>query len=72
MKQIILFSLSIYQTIIAPLLHQLGLKTTCRYEKTCSAYAKDVIGDYGVMKGSLLTVKRIASCSPFTQIYATS
>jgi len=73
MKTSILFLLTIYQRIGSPLLHQLlGQKNMCRYEKSCSEYAKEVIGNHGVLQGSFLAVKRLLSCSSFTQSYATN
>ncbi len=52
MKTLVLFLLTGYQNIISPLLHQLlGQRTMCRYEVTCSAYAKEVISKYGILTG---------------------
>jgi putative component of membrane protein insertase Oxa1/YidC/SpoIIIJ protein YidD len=32
-------------------------------EKSCSEYAVDVIEEYGIIRGGLLSVKRILSCN---------
>ncbi|NOY64356.1 MAG: membrane protein insertion efficiency factor YidD, partial [Nitrospirae bacterium] len=32
---------------------------------TCSEYSKEAINKYGVLKGLLLTLKRILKCHPF-------
>ena len=37
----------------------------CRYQPTCSAYAIDAIKSHGPLHGTLLAVKRIASCHPW-------
>lgn len=37
----------------------------CRFRPTCSQYTYDAINKYGVMKGSWLGAKRIASCNPW-------
>lgn len=71
MKTFVLFILKTYQVIISPLIHQLlGQKTLCRYEVSCSKFAKDAISNDGVVKGSMLAIKRFLSCQPFTKSYA--
>lgn len=71
MKTLLLLLLKGYQVILSPLLHQLmGQSTMCRYEITCSAYAKDVIIKHGAFKGSMLALKRFFSCQPFVKPYA--
>ena len=42
----------------------------CRYypqELSCSEYTVEVIEKYGIMKGSLLAIKRIASCNSWSK-----
>ncbi len=36
----------------------------CKYIPTCSNYAITVINDFGVIKGSILAIKRILRCNP--------
>lgn len=36
----------------------------CRYQPTCSAYALEALETHGAIKGSWLTMKRIARCHP--------
>ncbi len=51
------FFILFYQIVISP------LKTPCcRFQPTCSEYAKIAIQRYGFFKGSLLTCKRILKC----------
>ncbi len=38
----------------------------CRYSPTCSEYSVDVIEKYGIIKGGVLSLKRIASCNSWT------
>lgn len=38
---------------------------TCRYYPTCSAYTKEAIMKYGIIKGGFMGVKRICRCHPF-------
>jgi putative membrane protein insertion efficiency factor len=40
----------------------------CRHSPTCSQYAKEQIGNRGLMIGGLLSMKRLLSCHPFAKI----
>lgn len=50
----------IYQWVISPI-----LPNSCRYEPTCSNYAIEAIRRCGVIKGTYLGARRIASCHPW-------
>ena len=54
--------LRIYRVAISPALGQ-----ACRYEPTCSVYAQQAIQRFGVLRGSLLAVRRILRCHPFAR-----
>ena len=58
MKKIVLFLISIYQTISR------HTPPVCRFYPTCSEYTKQAIIKYGVLKGSWLGFKRILRCHP--------
>ena len=49
----------IYQTLISPL-----LPSTCRFSPTCSEYSKQSLIKHGLIKGSILSIKRILKCNP--------
>ncbi len=49
----------IYQYIISPI-----FPATCRYAPTCSHYTVEALKEWGPIKGTYLSVKRIASCHP--------
>lgn len=38
----------------------------CRFRPTCSEYSLEAFENYGLLKGMLLSIKRIASCHPFS------
>jgi putative membrane protein insertion efficiency factor len=38
---------------------------TCGYSPTCSEYAHEAIGKYGLVKGMWLGAKRILRCTPW-------
>lgn len=54
-----LFLIKIYQNFISPI-----TPATCRYQPTCSHYAKEALQVHGVFKGGWLATKRIFSCHP--------
>ena len=37
----------------------------CRYEPTCSEFGYEAVGKYGLLRGSLMTAKRILRCTPW-------
>jgi putative membrane protein insertion efficiency factor len=49
----------IYQWIISPIL---GPK--CRFTPTCSHYTAEALQKHGLIKGGLLSLKRIIKCRP--------
>ena len=59
MKKILLSIINIYQKIPGP------WHASCRHIPTCSNYAKEAITEYGAIKGSFLSIKRILRCNPF-------
>ena len=48
-----------YKFLISPFLGQ-----SCRYLPTCSEYSIDALKEFGLLKGSFLSIKRILSCHP--------
>jgi len=64
MRRIIVYPflliIKFYQIIISPL-----LPSTCRYSPTCSEYTKLSLIKYGIIKGSILSFKRIIKCNPW-------
>ena len=51
--------IKVYQIVISPY-----LGNNCRYLPTCSEYFIDSLKEYGVVKGTLIGIKRILSCHP--------
>ena len=49
-----------YKYIISPL-----IGPSCRYLPTCSDYCIEALKTYGLLKGLLLSLKRILSCNPW-------
>ncbi len=55
-----IYIIKFYQYFISPL-----LGSRCRYLPTCSEYYIESLRVHGLIKGSILGVKRIFSCHPF-------
>lgn len=56
----ILGTIKVYQTLISPI-----TPSTCRFQPTCSHYAKEAILTHGIVKGGLYAIKRIFRCHPW-------
>lgn len=39
----------------------------CRHYPSCSEYAKQSIGKFGLIKGGYLGIRRVIKCNPFTE-----
>lgn len=61
MKRLLLKLIDLYQKT------PLSSHKRCKYIPTCSEYAKIAITRYGAFKGSLLSIKRIFKCNPFSK-----
>ncbi len=60
MKYVVLDLLSIYKAVVSPF-----LPPACRFEPTCSEYARQAVDKYGAARGTWMGVKRILRCQPF-------
>jgi len=71
LRKVIASLITLYQKTISPdhgFLKSFYPYGFCRHTPTCSAYAKDAFLSYGILRGGLLTVKRIGSCNPWTKL----
>lgn len=55
------FLIKVYRYAISPI-----LPSSCRFYPSCSEYAIEALGKYGLLRGSWLTLKRIARCHPLS------
>ena len=66
-RKIVVELISIYQKTLSPdhgLLKIFFPQGNCRYQPTCSEYAKEAVYRYGVIKGLYLGSKRVGRCHP--------
>lgn len=52
----------LYQILISPL-----FPPSCKFEPTCSNYFIEALQEYGIFKGSVMGIKRILRCNPFSK-----
>lgn len=60
MKFLVLDLLGVYKAIVSPF-----LPPACRFEPTCSEYAREAVEKYGTLRGTWMGLKRILRCQPF-------
>lgn len=66
-KKAMLVSIVLYQRYVSPdhsMWRTAFPRGVCRFEPTCSEYAKQAITHYG-WKGCALAARRVARCHPF-------
>ncbi len=57
----------LYRYIISPLLHLVaGPGYGCRFVPSCSHYTEQAIQQLGYLRGTVLGLKRIMRCNPFS------
>ena len=60
MRWLLIGLVDLYRKFVSPLLPPL-----CRYQPSCSAYAKEALQRHGAIKGTLLAIWRVLRCNPF-------
>ena len=65
MKKILIRIIEFYKKSISPWFESHGVH--CKYEPTCSEYTRQALEKYGALKGTLLGIKRILKCNPFSK-----
>lgn len=63
MRRIFIAAIKVYKYMLSPIVSSLG--GNCRHYPSCSAYAAEAIGRYGVGRGTWLAAKRILRCNPW-------
>jgi putative membrane protein insertion efficiency factor len=61
LRKVLVLPIRFYRYFLSPL-----FPARCRFFPTCSAYAHEAILQYGIVKGGLLALFRIARCAPWS------
>lgn len=59
-SRIVIALLDFYKRFVSPLLPR-----ACRFEPTCSVYARQAIAKHGLARGGALALRRLTRCHPF-------
>ncbi len=62
MKYLALGLLRLYKFVLSPL-----LPAACRYQPTCSDYAREAVERHGALRGTVMAARRLARCHPFRE-----
>ena len=54
--------LDLYKRFVSPI-----LPPACRFEPTCSVYAREAIARHGLARGAGLALKRLVRCQPWNR-----
>ena len=65
MKKILIWLIKQYQNHISKWLTSKNIN--CKFYPTCSEYTKQAIKKYGAGKGTILGIRRILRCNPFSK-----
>jgi putative membrane protein insertion efficiency factor len=60
-RAVVLAPVVLYQRLISP-----ALPRRCKYEPTCSRYAVQAVGEYGILRGLVLAGWRLLRCNPWS------
>ncbi|AQZ94098.1 membrane protein insertion efficiency factor YidD [Halopseudomonas phragmitis] len=60
MRRVALGLIKVYRYAISPL-----MANHCRFYPSCSCYAQEAIEQHGLLKGSLLSARRLSRCHPW-------
>jgi uncharacterized protein len=56
-------AVAIYRAVVSPVIHAIN-GPACRFEPSCSAYARDAIAEFGIIRGGIMAIWRVARCNP--------
>jgi hypothetical protein len=60
LSKLFIFLIKIYQNSIG-----LVLPKSCRFYPSCSVYSIQAVEEFGFLKGSFKSIKRLLKCHPF-------
>ncbi len=60
LARVLVAVIGLYRRFLSPILPR-----SCRFEPTCSNYARQAIVTHGALRGTGLALRRISRCHPF-------
>jgi uncharacterized protein len=60
------FAFRVYKTLLSPVLHVVS-PSRCVYLPTCSEYGYTAMARFGMLRGSWMTLRRLARCHPWAK-----
>lgn len=67
MKTVILNLIQLYKKFFSPVFKIINPYWGCRFYPSCSDYAHQALKNYGLLKGLIMSFKRIIRCNPFNK-----
>jgi putative membrane protein insertion efficiency factor len=61
LRWVVIGPIVLYQRLISP-----ALPRRCKYEPSCSRYARQAIEEYGILRGLVLAGWRLLRCNPWS------
>jgi uncharacterized protein len=62
-RRAVIFLIDIYRAVFSPLITS-TIGPACRFEPTCSDYAREAISRHGIVSGGRLALGRLLRCRP--------
>ncbi len=62
-SRIVVATIDMYRVVVSPLMVA-NVGPACRFEPTCSAYAREAIAEYGPLHGGWMALRRVMRCRP--------
>jgi putative membrane protein insertion efficiency factor len=62
LRRIAVVPIRVYQLLISPIFGE-----RCRYYPSCSEYAAQAIGRFGILRGLVLAAWRLLRCNPWSK-----
>jgi putative membrane protein insertion efficiency factor len=59
-KDVLIALIRIYQRAVSPF-----MKPSCRFYPSCSEYAVQALGAYGLLRGTVMAAWRVMRCNPW-------
>jgi putative membrane protein insertion efficiency factor len=62
LRRVLVVPIRVYQRLISPVVGQ-----RCKYYPSCSEYAAQAIGRFGILRGLVLAAWRLLRCNPWSR-----